>query len=337
MNQDEISKAGKILSALGGAARAKMLTKAERSVIASNAVKARWAKAGKAQPVKSEGMPYSMFNGTLEVAGLELPCDVLNDGTRVLSRVGVERALERGNKGKKHHDGELPDFIGLKALEPFIDADLSMTASNPILYKPFNGVRALGIPAETIPRICEAWLRARDAGVLKPNQFKTARQAEVLMRAFAHIGIIALVDEATGYQKIRAKQALQLKLQAFIAEELQEWAVMFPQEFWFELARLEKVAYSAKSRPLRWGKYIMMFVYDAIDPEVGKELRSKNPNPHFRKNHHQWLKQFGQDKLRMQIERVITIMKLCDDMEEFKRQFAKVFAKSPLQLDFNFA
>jgi hypothetical protein len=84
-----------------------------------------------------------------------------------------------------------------------------------------------------------------------------------------------LIDEATGYQKIREKNALQVKLQAFIADELQDWALMFPEEFWLELARLEGVHYSARSRPLRWGKYIMLFVYDAIDGDVGKELRKK--------------------------------------------------------------
>jgi len=54
---------------------------------------------------------------------------------------------------------------------------------------------------------------------------------------------------------------------------------MLPEEFWLELARLESVRYSPRSRPLRWGKYVMMFVYDAIDKDVGKTLREKNPNP----------------------------------------------------------
>ena len=97
------------------------------------------------------------------------------------------------------------------------------------------------------------------------------------MRACAKTGIIALIDEATGFQKVRAQHALQLKLQAFIADELQDWARMFPDEFWYELARLEGVKYSPRHRPLRWGRYIMMFVYDAVDEEVGKVLREKNP------------------------------------------------------------
>jgi hypothetical protein len=105
---------------------------------------------------------------------------------------------------------------------------------------------------------------------LLPNQEAIATQAEIITRACAKLGIIALIDEATGYQAFRKKQELQLKLQAFIAEDLQEWALMFPHEFWFELARLEGVHYSPRSRPLRWGKYIMAFVYDAVDGDVGK-------------------------------------------------------------------
>jgi hypothetical protein len=100
--------------------------------------------------------------------------------------------------------------------------------------------------------------------------------------------------------------------------------------------RLRKI----RSRPLRWGKYIMLFVYDAIDGDVGKELRKKNPEPRFLRNHHQWLKKFGRDKVHDQIERVITIMKLCNNMTDFREKFSRVFKKSPAQLslfDFDFS
>ena len=79
----------------------------------------------------------------------------------------------------------------------------------------------------------------------------------------------------------------------------------------------------------------MMFVYDAIDPEIGDELRKKNPNPHFKKNHHQWLKEFGRKKVNDQIQRVIATMQTCDDMKEFKQTFARVFKKTPMQMSFD--
>jgi hypothetical protein len=79
----------------------------------------------------------------------------------------------------------------------------------------------------------------------------------------------------------------------------------------------------------------MMFVYDAIDSDVGHELRKKNPNPHFLQNHHQWLKKYGQEKVRSQIDKVVTIMKLCENMDEFRAKFARVFKKTPLQVSFD--
>ena len=78
----------------------------------------------------------------------------------------------------------------------------------------------------------------------------------------------------------------------------------------------------------------MMFVYDAIDPEIGDLLREKNPNPRFQKNHHQWLKDFGREKVHDQIERVVTIMKLCDNMQEFRQKFDRVFNRTPQQISF---
>ena len=189
---------------------------------------------------------------------------------------------------------------------------------------------AIGLDPTLLIEICDGYLDARAQKLLKPNQQHLARVAEVIVRACAKVGIIALIDEATGYQEIREKNALQLKLQAFIAEELQEWAKMFPDEFWYELARLEGVHYSPRSRPLRWGKYVMAFVYDAVDGngQVGHELRRINPHPRHGLNHHQWLREFGRDKVHDQLERVIAIMKSCDSMAEFRKRFEKVFSKT---------
>ena len=79
----------------------------------------------------------------------------------------------------------------------------------------------------------------------------------------------------------------------------------------------------------------MAFVYDAIDKDVGKELRKTNPNPQHGRNHHQWLKEFGKDKLIGQIQSVITIMKLCDNMDDFRKKFDRVFKKTPIQSTFD--
>ncbi len=337
----ELSRLG---ASKGGVARASVLTPEERRDIAREAVKARWLKAGKLKaieagtdkPIDVEApaieerplkatMPYSMLPGKLTIGNVDMECHVLNDGRRVLTQREVVRVLSGGRES-----GNLTRYFDRN---PLISADFE---SGPIIRfrVPASKMIANGYEATLLIEICEKYLAAWEQGLLKRSQYKLVKQAEIVVRACAKVGIIALIDEATGYQEIRAKRALQLKLQAFIAEEMQEWARMFPDEFWFELARLEGVRYSPRSRPLRWGRYIMLFVYDAVDPDVGRELRAKNPSPRFLRNHHQWLKTFGREKVHDQIERVVTIMKLCDTMDEFRAKFARVFKKSPLQMEF---
>ena len=50
-----------------------------------------------------------------------------------------------------------------------------------------------------LPLVADLYLRAREAGILTPQQIPTAQKAEMLVRSLARIGITALVDEATGY------------------------------------------------------------------------------------------------------------------------------------------
>ncbi len=330
----ELSKLG---AAKGGRARASVLSSEERQALARRAVQARWAKAGKTitttttvpvapnVPANSE-MPYSMFPGSLTIGDVELKCHVLNDGRRVFTHGEMVRALTGGTDSSN-----LNRYLSrLWGFDP-----TSLPAAPVQFLVPGNPQSATGYEATLLIEVCEAYLRARDAKKLKYGQGNLAVAAEVIIRASAKVGIVALIDEATGYQLVREKRALQIKLQAFIADEMQDWAKMFPDEFWYELARLEGIHYSARHRPLRWGKYVMAFVYDAVDADVGKELRAVNPNPAFLRNHHQWLKRHGQDAVRHQIGKVVGVMQTCSDMDEFRRKFSTVFKKSPLQLNFD--
>jgi hypothetical protein len=329
------SEAGRNLarkgSAKGGRARASVLTPEERSDIARQAVRARWAKAGKLRELieepgpkgpkadEEDEMPHSLFRGDLHIGEATIECHVLNDHQRVLTQREVVKVLSGGRES-----GNLTRYLDRN---PLFNED--MFTGRAIQFRiPGTQQIANGYDAKFLVDICELYMEARAQGLLRDNQLKLAKMSEIVVRACAKVGIDALIDEATGYQKVRAKRALQMKLQAFIAEDMQEWAVMFPEEFWYELARLEGIRYSARNRPLRWGKYVMLFVYDAIDPDIGRELRKKNPNPRFKRNHHQWLKEFGREKVNNQIQQVIAIMKLCDSMDDFKQKFSRVFNRN---------
>jgi P63C domain len=321
----ELSRVG---AAKGGRARANVLSPEERSEIARKAVRTRWEKAGKTKVQPAEeptrvsivvpAMPHSMFPGQLAIGNVVLDCHVLSNGRRVLAQGQVVRALTGGRDSSNL----------LRYLEgnPLLRNDL-LSGRTVQFQIPGNPTIATGLDATLLIEICDAYLDARAQKLLKSNQQHLARVAETIVRACAKVGIIALIDEVTGYQEVRQKNSLQLKLQAFIADDLQEWAQLFPDEFWFELARLEGIRYSPRSRPLRWGKYVMAFVYDAVDEDVGKELRRINPDPQHRQNHHQWLRDAGREKVHNQLQRVIAVMKSCDSMPEFRRRFEKVFSK----------
>jgi P63C domain len=337
--QDAASKAAKALSkrgaAKGGRARAEVLTAEEKSDIAQKASRKRWdaerVKTGESAPPPAkppapiapssadEDVPYSAFPGKLMMGNLELECHVLNDGRRVITASEIVRIL-RGTNSKPSSPQRYFDSIPDYRADMFDDRSMRFRV-------PGRPQLATGFEATVLIDMCDMYIAADENGRLKSNQSGLVKQSWTVMRACSRVGIEALIDEATGYQEVRQKRALQVKLQAFIADEMQDWVKTFPDEFWEELARLEGIHYRARHRPLRWGGYVLKFVYNAIDPDVAKELKERNPKPHYKENLHQLLRDYGKDKLHQQLGGVIAIMRECKDMNEFRSRFDRVFAK----------
>jgi hypothetical protein len=216
--------------ARGGHARAEALTPEERSEIAKNAALARH------EIIKAT---HGSEDHPLRIGNIDIPCYVLEDGRRVLSLGGMVRALGMsiGGTGRKQGD-RLYQFATQKSILPFVSNDLISRMDNAVQFRaPTGGSAATGYEATILADLCEAVLAAREAGDLRADQLHIAKQAEILVRAFARVGIIALVDEATGYQADRAKDALAKILEAFIAKELQSWVQTFPTDYYRELFR----------------------------------------------------------------------------------------------------
>jgi hypothetical protein len=136
---------------------------------------------------------------------------------------------------------------------------------------------AYGYDATILPEICDAVLEARNRGNLNYQQEHIAKQAEILVRAFAKIGIIALVDEATGYQELRDRQALQEVLKKYIDGALYEWTTTFPLAWYKEIFRLNGWAWNAGKMPGVVGTWTNDLVYERLAPGVLEELRRINP------------------------------------------------------------
>ena len=272
----------------------------------------------------------ALYEGKLPIGDIELDCAVLDNGIRVLSERAVHRSFKSKRGGshwrriKENPDGaNLPSFLSAKNINPFISKELMMALSSPIKYMSSGGgTPANGIKAVLIPEICEVWLEARRAGVLVPSQEHLAIQAEILMTAFAKVGIIALIDEATGYQYDRTNDALRLLLSKYVAKGLQKWLKIFPDAFF---AQLDKLYHNApttpKSRPQYYGKFINRYVYNPIENGYVKaELDRLNITDEGKRiaRFHQWLTDEGKTILTLQIGKVQGLMEVCTDIEYFK-------------------
>ncbi|MGX9349392.1 P63C domain-containing protein [Microbacterium sp. KNMS] len=302
--------------AIGGKARAAKLTPEERSVSAKKAAEARW-NAGPVREVLA-GSPDS----PLRIGDVEVECYVLDDDTRVITQASMLTAIGRSRRvpGAEGADEALPPILRAKSIRPFIPDDV-IEQAQPISFRLPSGVRANGYRADLLPTICEIYLAARQEGALPPNQRHIAAQAEILVRALAHVGIIALVDEATGYQDIRTKDALSKILEAFVARELQPWVKTFGPDYYKEMCRLRGVPYDPNSvkRPQYFGNLTNDIVYDRLAPGVRDELKAAQKKAEKSGKLFQHLtKTTGYPKLREHLGSVVTLMKISSDWSDFK-------------------
>ena len=166
----------------GGQARAKALSAQRRKEIARQASRARWDNTER----PAETIPQATHTGELKIGDIVLPCAVLADGTRIITEASVAKTLGRGWGGKTRRLGRardsgppLPVFLSGGTLEPFVPKSLRMALTQPKMYTTRGGVRR-GVEATLLPEICEAWLEADDAGVLKDSQKHIARNAQIL-------------------------------------------------------------------------------------------------------------------------------------------------------------
>lgn len=306
---------------------------AERGPEYYAALQAKREKRGGGRP---KNPPKAAYEGKLKIADIEIDCAVLDDGTRVLSQRGVGRALGRKHGGLdfRRGGGELPIYLGASNLKPFIDSSLESVVSKPIVYRGTAYI-AHGIPASTLPEICAVWLKARDAGVLKSNQLSIAAKADMLIRALAGVAMVALVDEATGYQAYRDRDALQQILDRFLRKELAAWAKRFPDEFYQQMFRLRGWEWKGMkvNRPQVVGKYTNDLVWERLAPGIRAELENRNPkNERGRRAgaHHQWLTEdIGHPALAQHLYALIGLMRVSEnkDWEGFYRMVQKAYPK----------
>lgn len=249
-------------------------------------------------------MFQATHEGVLNIGEAQIDVAVLENGQRIITHSGVFHAFDRTPRGNARLIG-IPAFMDANNLQPFVDSDLRAVIKK-VEYLDKNGKVSQGFDANILPLVSDLYLRAREAGAIASKaQLDTAQKAEMLVRSLAKVAITALIDEVTGYQEVREKDALQQFLQKFLEEEKGKWVKTFPDEFFESLFKMKKWNWQMANKgqkPQVVGHYINNYVYSRLAPQVLNELRKLNPKTDDGKRkgkHTQWIDvDYGHPKLK---------------------------------------
>lgn len=282
-----------------------------------------------------------LHEGEIVLGNNTISCYVLEDGTRVLSARGMQDALkmvDESETGKQKPGTRLTRYLNQKTLSTFIYSEKDPDHYVPIeCYK--GSQKISGYEATVLADICDAFLEARKTIVLSPRQKIIADQCEILIRGFARVGIIALIDEATGYQYDRERFELQKILNAYVSDEILKWQLTFTDDFYKEVYRLWGLPFIPKyikNKPSFIGKLTNKYIYELLPRGVVdkiKENTGKTDKGNWRYKWHQSLTpEIGREHLRKQIIEVTTLMSISQSKAQFDALFQQKYNKKPVQL-----
>lgn len=291
------------------------------------------------------------YTGELNLNGVKISCSVLEDGTRVLVNRSLATAL--GIKGggaywqKKKNNSDsplLPEYLSANYLAPFISDELMIKLTSPISYVTLNNQSREGVSAELLSDILNVYIKAGKENALPDNQ-RLADISYKILLSFSKVGIIALVDEATGYQYDREKDELQKIIKAYISEELLPWQKRFPDVFYRELFRLNGWDFTIRDirkRPGIIGTWTNKIIYEQLPKGVLDGLKNKTPKNesgnYVARFHQSLTTDIGEPNLEKQINKVITLFQVSDNMAQFWANFRKMIDRQngQLQIPFEF-
>lgn len=278
----------------------------------------------------------SEYSGKLKIGNSEIPCAVLSNGKRVFWQREVVRLLTGNAKGGFER------YIKPKNLQNYVPQkyrgeswDLST-----IRFQ-HNGRTANGFEAEDLIDICYMYINAQKDGKLLPAQMHLADKAHIIVQAFAKTGVIAVIDEVTGYQKVRNREALQKILDKYLNQEQAAWAKRFPNEFYEEIFRLKGWKYNPDTvkRPKNIGMLTNDIVYSRLAPGILDELQRLNPvneSGHRKARHHQFFTDdIGHPKLAQHLYAVLALMRASMSWNKFYSALQKAFPKIGEQITFD--
>lgn len=313
----------------GGTARAANLTKHQRREIALRAAEARWAKVN--DPTRK---PEAETAGTLTIGDVDLSVYVLDDRRRLIAKRAMATVLHLKSAG----GNAFMHTMTRPGVRSALSEELRHKLEHPVHFKALKGDLAHGYEAETLIEVCDALVQARNEGKLMPSQMFLARQAEIVIRSAAKVGIVALIDEATGY-KDKVKDEYRQLFERFIRDEFRQWEKEFPDKFFemiYRLYGLKRQKIDSSRHPQFFGKFIRKYVYHPLANSKGallERLDEKNPHVYVGGGRRFKLFQFLSDEIglpafRQHLWQTVGILQVSSTKQGFERNFYRAFPEA---------
>lgn len=263
---------------------------------------------------------------------IDIDCYVLEDGQRVLSWRGASRATGFAEGSGSRMIRMLKET---KSIQPYLSPALLEVIDKHDKKQldrftgTVDGKRVHGdiFPSDLLVDVADAFHAARINGDLKLSTHITfADNLYKIMKAFSKTGIIALIDEVTGYQNIRGARELQEKAQLYIAEEFRIWQRTFPETLFKEISRLYNFDYdpTTSQRPMATGRFIETYIYSRFPKEAIDNIKS---NKGSKKIHQGLSEEIGMPQLNAVIQQVLTLAQISDSIDEFRTFYVKKYSK----------
>ena len=307
--------------AKGGVARAKALTKEQRSVIAKKAAAARW----KDKPLKATHQGNFM-----DEFGIDAECYVLDDEAKtvVVTKTGLAQLLGIGDRAR-----DLDQVLGAQYMSKYRDLELLHKMEKPFKFQLISRSKtvhqALGYDITSIVDIGRALIEAKENNDLPQNRHVAASAAQKLINASAKSGIKGVGYALAGYRP--EVQEVIDAFKAFVREEARQYEKEFPDELYEEWYRLYGLARPEKGRPIRFGQLTNMQIYMPLAKSKGRILEqiraSRDENGKQSDKLHLFLSEIGVKALRQHIGKLLGVAAMSESKEEYEKGIEKVFGK----------
>ena len=281
--------------------------------------------------------------GRLPIGSWLINCYVLKDERRLILQKDLASMIEITNLGRKKSLGQkIASVINKPIMKSKRISALINKLERPIRFHSKAGDELDGYEAETLIEYCKSILEVRRLyeQYLNEKELDYADTCESFLVSIAHVGIISLIDEATGHQYVRPKDALQQILDRYLRKEYAQWAKRFPDDFYTEMFRLKGWEWEGMhiNRPSCVGRYTKDIVYERLAPGVCMELERLNPSDkqgNRKRKHHQWLTdEIGHPALSEHLHTVLAFMRISNTWQQFKDKMDKAFPKINTQMNF---